>query len=481
MGSTIETLIRGTVTRGITALADFNRKRLVPPPGGNPFLTGIHTPMAEELTLTDLAVTGTIPDGLNGRYLRIGPNPVAADPASYHWFIGDGMVHGLAIAEGRALWYRNRWVRSNAVASARGVEPAPGPRHIFDTVNTNVLDIGGRTFAVVEAGAYPLELDETLDGQAFNPFGGTLHGSYSAHPHRDPKTGEHHAICYAADDPGTIRHVVVNATGEVVREEPIAVRHGPMIHDCAITDRFVVILDLPVTFSMKTHLAGHGFPYRWNPDHAGRIGLMPRQGSQNDIIWCAIDPGFAFHVANAHDAADGTVVLDVCAYDTMFGEGAQGPDARARGLERWTVDPVDRSVKVTTLDAAPQEFPRPDERFFGQPHRYVWAMATPTEPEQRFIGATSLYAHDLVAGTHQVHDFGAGRYPGEFVFVPETADAPEGHGWLIGLVVDMNNDTTDAVIIDARQFEQPPVAMIHLPHRVPPGFHGNWIAQGNGQ
>ena len=56
-----------------------------------------------------------------------------------------------------------------------------------------------------------------------------------------------------------------------------------------------------------------------------------------------------------------------------------------------------------------------------------------------------------------------------------------GHGWLIGLVVDMNNDTTDAVIIDARQFEQPPVAMIHLPHRVPPGFHGNWIAQGNGQ
>jgi carotenoid cleavage dioxygenase len=137
--------------------------------------------------------------------LRIGPNPVEPDPASYHWFTGDGMVHGLAISKGQAQWYRNRWIRSNAVAKALGVEPAPGPRHIFDTVNTNVLDIGGRTFALVEAGSFPVELDETLDGQAYNPFGGTLHGSYSAHPHRDPLTGEFPAITYAATDPGTMR------------------------------------------------------------------------------------------------------------------------------------------------------------------------------------------------------------------------------------------------------------------------------------
>ncbi len=478
MGSAIETLIRGTVTRGIEALASFNRSRLAPPAGGSPFLTGIHTPMTDQLTLTALDVTGTIPHGLNGRYLRIGPNPVAANAGAYHWFIGDGMVHGLAIADGQALWYRNRWIRSNAVADALGVEPAPGPRHIFDTVNTNVLDIAGRTFALVEAGSYPVELDETLDGQAFNPFDGTLHGSFSAHPHHDPLTGEHHAIAYAAGDLTTIRHVVVDAQARVIREEPIAVRHGPMIHDCAITGRYVVILDLPVTFSMKTHIAGHGFPYRWNPAHPGRIGLMPRHGTQDDIIWCQGATGFAFHVANAYDAADGTVVLDLCTYDTMFGDGAQGPDARARGLERWTIDPQSQTVTTTTLDPAPQEFPRCDERFFGQPYRHAWTMATPTEPDDRFIGSTRLYAHDLVAGTRQVHDFGPDRYPGEFVFVPHTADAPEGYGWLVGLVVDMAHSTTDLVILDARQFDAPPVAMIHLPHRVPPGFHGNWIAAG---
>ncbi len=273
------------------------------------------------------------------------------------------------------------------------------------------------------------------------------------------------------------RHVVVDAAGTVIREEPIAVRHGPMIHDCAITDRFVIILDLPVTFSMKTMLAGHSFPYRWNTDHEARIGLMPRHGTQEEIIWCPVAPGFAFHVANAYDDAEGRVVIDLCVYDSMFGDRAQGPDARSRGLERWTVDPEARTVAIATIDASAQEFPRPDERFFGQPYRYAWTMALPADPADRFVGATALYAHDLWEGTRQVHDFGPDRHPGEFVFVPEMPDAPEGHGWLIGLVIDMASDTTDLVILDARRFEDAPVASIRLPHRVPPGFHGNWIGR----
>lgn len=477
MGSPIETLIRGTVTRGIEALAAHNRKNLPKSTQANPFLTGLHAPMTEEQTLTELPVTGTIPAGLDGRYLRIGPNPVAPDPASYHWFIGDGMVHGLALAGGRALWYRNRCIRSHAVAQARGVAPAPGPRHVFDTVNTNVVDIDGRTFALVEAGSYPVELGETLDDQIYNPFDGSLKGSFSAHPHRDPKTGEQHAICYEGRDQGTIRHVVINTSGRVIREEPITVKHGPMIHDCALTDRFVIILDLPVTFSMKTLVAGHGFPYRWNPVHPARVGLLPRHGRQDEIIWCPVMPGYAFHVANAYDTEDRHVALDLCVYDTMFSDGAQGPDARSRGLERWTIDPTRLTVDIRTLDPAPQEFPRPDERFFGQPYRYVWNLALPDDPPDHFVGATALYAHDLATGQRQIHDFGPGRHPGEFVFVPETADSPEGHGWLIGFVIDMATETTDLVILDARRFQEPPVASIRLPHRVPPGFHGNWIAR----
>ncbi len=478
MGSPVETLIRSSITKGVEALAAFNRKRLPAPAGGHPFLTGIHEPMTEELELLDLDVTGTIPAALDGRYLRIGPNPVDVDQAGYHWFVGDGMVHGLALKDGRALWYRNRWIRSQAVAEARGVAPAPGPRHIFDTVNTNVVDVAGRTFALVEAGSYPVELSDDLDGQRYNPFDGTLAGSFTAHPHRDPLTGEQHAICYEGTDPGTIRHVVIDGAGKVVREKAIAVKHGPMIHDCAITARFVIILDLPVTFSMKALIGGHGLPYRWNTDHQARIGLLPRDGDAADIIWCPVDPAYAFHVANAYDTPDGGVVLDLCAYDTMFAQSDQGPDAPSRGLERWTIDPATRAVTIRTIDAAPQEFPRLDERRFGQPYRHAYTLALPTDPDARFVGATALYAHDLERGTRQVHDFGPGRHPGEFVFVPAAPDSGETEGWLVGLVIDMNRQATDLVILDAECFESDPVATIRIPHRIPPGFHGNWIANG---
>ncbi len=63
------------------------------------YLTGNFAPVTEEVTAVDLPVTGTIPESLRGRYLRNGPNPASAvDPATYHWFIGDGMVHGVRLA-----------------------------------------------------------------------------------------------------------------------------------------------------------------------------------------------------------------------------------------------------------------------------------------------------------------------------------------------------------------------------------------------
>jgi 8'-apo-carotenoid 13,14-cleaving dioxygenase len=475
MASSVETLIRNTVTKGVTALADFNRKRL-PKVDSHPYLTGIHAPMTEELTLTELPVTGTIPEALSGRYLRIGPNPIAPDPASHHWFTGDGMVHGIRIEKGRARWYRNRWIRSKQVSDLRGVPAAPGPRHGFDTVNTNVAGIAGRTWALVEAGSYPVELSADLEEQTYNPFDDTLMGSFSAHPHLDPLTGEQHAICYEATDPNVVRHVVVDRAGRVIREEPISVRNGPSIHDCMITARYVLIFDLPVTFSMKKLIAGHSFPYGWNPDHPARVGLMPRDGKDDDIIWCDVDPAYVFHPCNGYDLPDGRVAVDVVAHETMFDSSNQGPDSAASAFERWTIDPATRRTERRVIDASPQEFPRPDERRIGQPYRFAYAMALPEGRVDQFLGATMLYRHDLETGTRQVHDFGEGRYPGEFVFVPASETAAEDEGWLIGLVVSHPAETTDLVILNARDFSGEPQASIRLPHRVPPGFHGNWIA-----
>ena len=475
MASKIKRAIRSAAGKGLTTVAAFNRKRLAVDGAPHPFLSGLHAPMADELTLTDLAVTGTIPPVFDGRYLRIGPNPIAPEAAGYHWFSGDGMVHGIALKDGRAQWYRNRWIRSISVGATHPSGAAPGPRHGHDSVNTNVVGIGGRTWALVEAGSYPVELGDTLDEQTFNAFDDTLVGSFTAHPHRDPATGEHHAIAYEPTDPGTVRHVVLSAEGQVIREEPVAVAHGPMIHDCGVTARHAVILDLPVTFSMKAMIGGHSLPYRWNPDHQARIGLLPRAGRGEDTIWCPLDPVYVFHLANSYDDADGRVVLDVCAYRTMMVDGRHGPDGANLGLERWTVDPAARTVERRTIDASPQEFPRPDERRWGRPYRYAYAVALPVETSEQLLGATALYKHDLEAGTRETHDFGAGRFPGEFVFVPAHADAAEDEGYLIGLVIDQPNATTDLVILDAQAFTGPPVATIRVPHRVPAGFHGNWM------
>ena len=477
MASAPETFIRNVVNKSIEKVVAFNRNRMPQPAKPHPFLTGVHEPMDTELTLNELAVEGSIPHELNGRYLRIGPNPIEPpDAASYHWFLGDGMVHGLCLKGGRALWYKNRWIRSHAVTAALGEPPSLGPhRTDFDTVNTNVLSHAGKTWALVEAGTCPVELDDDLNTVAYNPFEGSLKSSFTAHPHMNTSTGELHAVCYDARDQEIIRHVIVGKDGRVRRNEPISVKNGPMVHDCMITKNFVVVLDLPVTFSMKSLLAGHSFPYRWDPSHEARVGLLLHDGSGNDIIWCKVEPCFVFHPSNGYETNNGRVILDVCVHDSMFASSTQGPDSQCVTFERWTINPVSQYVERSVIDSNPQEFPRIDERAIGKPYRYAYTMALPNGHTAAFISENHLIKHDLENDRREMHDFGEGCYPGEFVFVPKHVDASEDEGWLLGYVVNMPEKTTDFVILNAQNFAGNPQAVVKIPHRIPPGFHGNWV------
>ncbi len=448
----------------------------------NPFLAGPYAPVADELTVESLPVTGALPATLSGTYVRIGPNPVTPpDPRFYHWFAGDGMVHGVRLHAGKAEWYRNRYVRSTRVSQALGEAPAPGPRNErTDTVNTNVIGHAGKILAMVEAGGLPVELDTLLGTTAHSNLDGTLRlGGFTAHPHRDPETGELHAICYDGGNRERIRYVVVGTDGHVRKEVAIPIADGPMIHDCAITARFVIILDLPVTFSMAAARAGNGFPYRWNPDHPARVGLLPRDGGADDIIWCNVDPAQVFHPCNAYDLPDGRVVIDLSAHDKVFAsDNTSGPDSTIVTFERWTCDPATHSVDRRVIDALPQEFPRLDERLTGKPYRYAYTI-TLGDGRPAAPGALSgVIKHDLETGTRTTHDFGPGCIPGEFVFVPRGPDAVEDDGWLMGLVVDIKRNGTDLVLLDARDITAAPVASVALPQRVPLGFHGNWIASG---
>ncbi len=477
MAGAVATLIKDTFAKGVMQIAEFNRNRLKSDKP-NAYLEGIHLPLQAETTLTDLVVTGTIPAELDGRYIRIGPNPITPpNPGTYHWFMGDGMVHGVRLQGGKALWYRNRWIRSCAVSEALGEPPAAGPHEPpFDIVNTNVLGHAGATYALVEAGGCPVRIDEDLNTVAYDPWGETLKGgSYSAHPHLDTKTGELHAICYSAQDLTVIRHVVVDTKGKVRREEPMTVQHGPSIHDCMISEKYVIVLDMPVTFSLKALMGGQGFPYRWNPKHKARVGLLEKDGKGTDAIWCEIDPCYVFHPCNAYDNADGTVTFDACVHASVFDESLQGPEGNAITFERWQIDPVARRVSRTVVDSDPQEFPRANETRTGQYYRYAYTLGTPKADDPSRAAEARLFKHDLEAGTRQIHDFGPGRVAGEFVFVPAANAAAEDHGWLMGYVIDPDAATSELVIIDAQNFEGPQLAAIEIPQRIPPGFHGNWV------
>ncbi|MFD7121451.1 carotenoid oxygenase family protein [Streptomyces sp. NPDC059922] len=86
-------------------------------PGNPPYLLGHYAPVADETEGFGLKVTGTLPPELNGRYLRNGPSArPGEDPG--HLFTGHGVLHGVRLRDGRAEWYRNRWVRTSKLAGA---------------------------------------------------------------------------------------------------------------------------------------------------------------------------------------------------------------------------------------------------------------------------------------------------------------------------------------------------------------------------
>ena len=170
------------------------------------------------------------------------------------------MVHGVRLGEGKADWYRARMVRSTAVSEALGEEPVPGERHGgMETANTNVIGLGGKTLAIVEAGARPVELSYELDTVCHTDLGGRLPHGYTAHPKLDPATGLLHAVSYHWALPH-LEYTVIDADGVVQQVSPIPVDDGPMVHDCSITQRWVVVYDLPVTFDLDAAMAGGSVP-----------------------------------------------------------------------------------------------------------------------------------------------------------------------------------------------------------------------------
>jgi carotenoid cleavage dioxygenase len=448
-------------------------------PVRNPYLLGNFRPVREEITVLDLPVTGTVPDHLDGRYARTGPNPITdPDPAMYHWFLGTGMVHGVRLCDGRAEWYRNRFVRSADVAEILGEPTRPGPLPPAGdfAANTNVFQQDGRTFVSVEGGSNPYELTYDLQTVSRCNFDGTLEGPYTPHPLRDPATGELHAVSYFAGWGNRVQYTVLGTDARIRRTVAIECAGSPAMHSFSLTENHVVVYDLPVTFDPEMippdfdPAFSNIFPYRWDPDYQARIGVLPRDGNAEDVRWFEIAPCYVFHAMNAYDDDD-HIVIDVVRHPKMFASEVPGPNEDAPTLDRWTIDLGAGRVVEDRLDEHAQEFPRVDERLTGRRHRYGYSVGGKLQ-----VGDSVLYKYDFHARRQQSRSFGSGRGLSEFVFVPSESDAAEDDGILMGFIHDAANDVSDLVMVDAATLET--VAAVHLPVRVPNGFHGNWLPDG---
>jgi carotenoid cleavage dioxygenase-like enzyme len=454
----------------------------------DPFLRGNYAPWPMEGEIHDLVVEGEIPAELRGTLYRNGPNPQFAPRGRYHWFDGDGMIHAFTIRDGKAH-YHNRWVRTERFQLERQAGEAlfgglndmgaTDPRAMGilpNAANTNVIVHAGKLLALWEAGP-PYAIDPySLETVGPYDFGGKLVGPMTAHPKRDPDTGELLFFGYSPFPP-YLRYHVASADGVLVRSEEIDVPVPTMMHDFITTPAHVIFMVFPATLRPENFASG--MPIRWEPDLGTKIGIMPRNGGNADVRWFETDPCYVFHAMNAYTEGR-RVIADVCRFDRLplfdGGGSMEGVGQALRAcLTRWTFDLDAGTITTEQRDDSFAEFPRLDERYSGHFYRYGYTVGRVGVPTEAGV-FNAIFLYDHTTGRRRVHDFGATSFPSEPVFVPRSPTAPEGEGFLLAVVYRAEENRSDLVILRAEAVEEKPLATVKLPHRVPYGFHGNWGA-----
>jgi len=510
-------------------LLSLDEKRPRRPGSGrpNPYLQGNFAPVGRESSADSLKVLrGEVPKDLRGAHVRMSPAPrfQPLNPDLYHWFDGDGMIDAFYLEDGRVS-QKNRWVRTEklAVEERAGHALFGGIRdlgistpvegwlamgfsgadllamrartllgeapdeatveriiRVMDRSNTSILFMAGRLLSLVESsGGHEIDL-RTLETRGRYDFDGTvnrLKGGMVAHPKIDPMTGTVYTFGYWRIR-GGLTYYVFDKDGKTRIARDIEAPYPAMMHDFSVTETRAVFYHMPAVLHVRDR--SNPNTIRWEPSRGSRIGVVLRDDPTAPIRWYEIPTCYVFHPMNAYDDGD-AVVLDIVRYSRLplFDGGGESMNAPIEEyppglLVRLRLDLQSGTITETVLDDAPCEFPIVDPRHATRRHRHGFFASRRGATCGRGI-MNAIGCVDFETGEVRHRTLGRSSYANEPVFVPRSEGAPEGEGYLVTTVYHADEGESDLLILDAKNIEGEPVAVVRARQRVPFGFHGTWV------
>lgn len=454
--------------------------------------SGFSAPTRFEADVYDCEVWGEIPSDIDGTFYRMQCDFVYRPPEN-EWptgFNGDGHVSMFRFRDG-SVDYKSRFVQTERLKAEKAARKRlfgvyrnrltddPSVAHLeHSAANTHIYWHHDKLM-VLKEDSLPWLIDpHTMETVGPYDFGGQYTAtSMSAHPKIDYTTGEMIAYGYQArgDLSDDIAIYSFNPQGEKTWEAWIKSPYLGIIHDIAITQKYVIIPVISRTTSLERLRAGEPM-WEWDSSLPTMVGVLPRGGDAKDVRWFTGPPRNTLHYLNAFDTGDGKVYMEL-----PVGDDERSPQR----IKRWIFDMNSRDDRFgeEVINESNSPLARMDDRYCGQPYQYGYVgnsdagydwdeAATGMAPGR----ATNCYVRfDIHTRATSIFNVGPVSGLQEVCFVPRSDTAPEGEGYLFGIASNYQDMVSELVIADAMRMEEGPIARVRLPFRLRGGTHGSWM------
>ena len=437
---------------------------------------------------------GQIPAELQGSLYRNGAGRLQRSGQTVdHWFDGDGGILGVHFSNSNATglyrYVQTRGLQTEEAAdrylyAGYGQLP-PGPlwkrwgAELKNAANTSVLALPDKLLALWEGGS-PHALDlETLETQGLDNLD-LLQANqpYSAHPKRDPQTGDLFNFGVVNGAKSYIQLYRSDASGQIQQRGQIPLPRISLIHDFVLAGPYLIFLVPPLALSVVPallNIQSFSDALRWQPQHGTQIIIVDRH-TLKEISRIETDPWFQWHFGNGFQAADGTVVIDYVRYNNFdtnqwlkeFVSGYPTTQVSAK-LSRLQIDiNAGKVLSNDPLSDLECEFPTVAPQTVGQQHNSLFfCHKSPPKNEEYF---NSIGRLNPDSGQIDQTIFAPGSYPVEPIYVPSS----NGSDWILTVVFDGNKDQSTVQILQADNLAAGPICVLELPEIIPFSFHGTW-------